>query len=154
MTKRTEWATKRNRHHKSGPTLRMTDMQAIAQAREEHRRTVTTISTRMREREARITHFRQATEERGESLSAAIIEAEEAMEQVKRDHHRAAQETGEVATLQRRHREHTDSLAAQKAATAALEKEVARLQANLGRPDAKRQEEEVPEVRQSSLPPL
>ena len=129
-------------------------MQAIAQAREEHRRTVTTISTRMREREARITHFRQATEERGESLSAAIIEAEEAMEQVKRDHHRAAQETGEVATLQRRHREHTDSLAAQKAATAALEKEVARLQANLGRPDAKRQEEEVPEVRQSSLPPL
>ena len=104
-------------------------LQQITQAREELRRTIATCSTRMQVRENKIRGFRESTLQSNEHLAAAIQDAEQAMDQVKADHNRAAADSGDGAVLQRRRRSHMDSLAAQKAATVALQNEVAKLRA-------------------------
>jgi len=103
------------------------ELQDISATREALRRTISTCSTRMKEREREIRRFRGATRETGKHLAAAMHGAEQAMEQVKEDHQRAATETGELGELQRQRRKHMDSLAAQRAATNALQDEVERL---------------------------
>merc|ERR1712194_570453 len=75
----------------------------------------------MAERELNIQQFRQISAETGASLANSIQAAEAAMEQTKKDHHRATMETSDLAAEEALIQTRLESLASQKQATAELE---------------------------------
>ena len=127
----------------------------IHQTREGLRRTITRCTTRLQEQDQQVRGFHTTAVARSSSLAMAIKEAEQALEQLKEDHDRAAANSSVSSVDQRRLASRAESVKAQAEATAALRAEVDALKNRADRGDEGAVTEEAgPEVKSSLIPPI